>query len=103
MENFVNVAPIDVADIHSLHIGDLIEVWRSHQDTWRRAVVTDRRSDIGPHIPFHLDLRYEDDGITITLYECDMIPQSDRPPDTFASDRTTAYYRIRRLERVELN
>lgn len=98
-DNFMIIVPIDVANLHSLRTGDVIDVWRSHQDRWRRAIVTDRRSDGGPdHIPFHFDLRYEDDGRTITLYECDMIPQSDRPPNTFASDRTTAYYRIRRLD-----
>ena len=97
----MNVVSIDVADLHSLRIGDVIDVWRSHQNNWRRAIVTARRSDCGQDpIPFHFDLCYEGDGRTITLYECDMIPQSDRPPDTFASDRTTAYYRIRRLGMV---
>ncbi len=93
----MNVVSIDVADIHSLRIGDVIDVWRSHSNNWRRAIITDRRSDGGPdHIPFHFDFRYEDDGRTITLYECDTIPQNDRSPNTFASDRTAAYYRIRR-------
>ena len=97
---------IDIDSLHALHTGDVVEVRRSygddidlligHQALWRRALITDRQSDGAPdHMPFHLDLRFDDDGRTITLYECDLIPQSKRSPDTFASDRTSAHYHIR--------
>lgn len=106
----MNTLFIDIDTLHALHTGDVVEVRRSYGDPvdgligqqpiWRGAVVTDRQSDgAHAHMPFHLDLRFDNDGRTITLYERDMIPQSKRPPDTFGSDRTSAHYHIRRPSR----
>jgi len=51
-----------VRDLHALYIGDVIEVSEGRRAAWRPARVSDRQSPgAPPHIPFHLDIEFNDD------------------------------------------